>query len=198
MEYTYYEQKVTMQDAELIEGCTHNDRTSQKTFYECYCHSVMGVCSRYSGCEKEAGAMLLYVFGKLFEDMRNYPVKGDVDKWLEDRVIWNAIQYLHRDKHKYFIAKTTVYAENKPSYSRDIEEISLSDEIGKKLYLKALQELTPSYRILYNLTYIDEVPPEDIIGKLQIAEETYKMELDEARYQFKKHLTIRLNEQDLQ
>lgn len=187
-----------MLDAELIEGCTHNDRTSQKTFYERYCQSVMGICARYSGCEKEAGTMLLYVFGRLFEDICNCPVGTDIDKWLEERVIWNAIQYLHRDKHKYFIAKTTIYDENKPFNSKDVQEVQLSDEIGKKLYLKALQELTPSYRILYNLTYIDEVPPNDIINKLQIAEETYKMEVDEARYQFKKHLTIRLNEQNLQ
>lgn len=198
MEYTYYEQKVPMQDAELIEGCTHNDRTSQKTFYERYCHMVMGMCARYSGCEKEAGEMLLYVFGRLFDDLVNYPGEGDMEKWLEDKVIWNAIQYLHKDKHKYFIAKTTVYDENKPACSKDIADVSLSDEIGKKLYLKALQELTPSYRILYNLTYIDEVPPDDIIKKLQIASETYKMEVNEARYQFKKLLTIRLNEQNLQ
>jgi len=186
-----------MQDIELIEGCAHNNRDSQKAFYDRYCSVVMGMCVRYSGSEKEAEGMALYVFGKLFDEISKCPLDGDIKKWIEEKVIWNAIQYLHKDKHRYFIAKTTLYAENKPVYTKNISDVTLPDDVSKKLYLSSLQALTPSYRILYNLTYIDDIAPAQIIDNLQIAEETYKTELDEARYQFKKHLTIRLNEQNL-
>ncbi len=184
-----------MQDIELIEGCAHNNRESQKEFYNRYCPMAMGVCTRYSANEKEAESMALFVFGKLFKEIDHCPLDGDIIKWIEERMIWNAVQYLHQDKHKYFIAKTTLYVENKPSYSKDIESAMLSDEVSRKLYLSSLQALTPSYRILYNLSFIDDIPSSEIIKNLQIAEETYRTELDEARYQFKKFLTIRLNEQ---
>ena len=187
-----------MPEVELIEACAHNDLDSQKVFYDRYGRVVMGICMRYAGCEKEAGAMTQYVFRKIFEDINRCSLKEDIGQWIEQKVIWSAIQYLHCDKHKYFIAKTTVYVENKPVYSKAIDEVNLPDEMNRQLYLAALQELTPSYRILYNLTYIDEVMTEEIIKNLQIAEETYNVEIDEAKYQFKKLLTKRLNEQNLQ
>jgi|SRR6185312_7311837 len=187
-----------MQDTELIEACAHNDRAAQKAFYDRYSATVMGMCTRYSGGEKEAGGMATYVFQKLFENISTCPVDGTMERWLEQKVIWNAINYLHQDKHKYFIAKTTLYVENKPVYTMNIEDAVLPDDVGKRLYLNALQALTPSYRILYNLTYIDEVPHAEIIKNLAIAEETYKTELSEAKYQYKKLLTMRLNEQRVQ
>jgi RNA polymerase sigma-70 factor (ECF subfamily) len=185
-----------MQDIELIEGCAYNDKASQKTFYDRYANFLMGLCVRYASGEKDIIPMSLYVFKQLFNEMKAYPKDSDLQQWLTERIIWNAIQYLHKDKHKYFIAKTTLYVENKPAYE-EITEEALSADACKETYLAALQALTPSYRILYNLTYIDEVPHDDIVKKLQIAPETYKAELEEARYQFKKQLKTRIYEQRL-
>jgi DNA-directed RNA polymerase specialized sigma24 family protein len=186
------------QEMELIEACAHNDREAQKAFFDRYGSSVMGICVRYSGGEKDAEGMALHVFKKLLENIKSCPLDSSVQKWIEDTVIWNAVKYLHQDKQKYFIAKTTRYVENKPVYTKDIDEVTLQDDVGKRIYLSSLQGLTPSYRILYNLTFIDEVPREEIIKRLEIGEETYRKELDEAKYQFRKLLTISVNEQNIQ
>lgn len=186
-----------MQEAEIIEACVHNDRDAQKAFYDLYNSTVMGMCVRYSGNDKEAEGMAVYVFKKLLENIKTCPLDGSAQKWIEDTIIWDAIHFLHQDKQKYFIAKTTRYVENKPVYNKNIDEITLPDDVGAKLYLSSLQGLTPSYRILYNLTFIDEVPREVIIKRLEIGEETYKKELDEAKYQFRKLLTISVNEQSV-
>ena len=185
-----------MQDIELIEGCAHNDKAAQKAFYDRYANFLTGLCSRYCSGERDIVPMSLFVFKQLFSEMNSYPKDHDLQQWLTERIIWNAIQYLHKDKQKYFIAKTTLYAENKPAYE-DITEDALVSEACKEVYLAALQSLTPSYRILFNLTYIDEVPHDDILKKLQIAPETYKAELEEARFQFKKQLKTRIYEQRL-
>ena len=100
------------------------------------------------------------------------------------------------DGHAANSSKIRQYS-SRQACSRAATEESLSADACKEVYLAALQALTPSYRILYNLTYIDEVPHDDIVKKLQIAPETYKAELEEARYQFKKQLKTRIYEQRL-
>jgi len=101
------------------------------------------------------------------------------------------------DKQRYFIAKTTRYMENKAQTGEVNDEASLSTEDSRKIYLAALHALTPSYRILYNLTYVDEVTPDTIIQNLEIARETYKAELEQARFQFKQYLNTYLHENGL-
>jgi DNA-directed RNA polymerase specialized sigma24 family protein len=186
-----------MNPNELIQGCLHHDTSAQRNFYEQYSSQVMGICMRYAAGAKDTEAMALYVFKHLFEELSKCPADMEITKWVEDRTIWNAVKYLHQDKHRYFIAKTTRYMENKKSVEGQVDETVLSTEDSKKTYLAALQALTPSYRILYNLTYIDEVAAPEIIKNLEIAEETYKAELGEAKFQFKQYLNTYLHEQGL-
>lgn len=184
-----------MNPTELIQACLHHDNIAQRNLYEQYSPRVMGICMRYAAGAKDTESMALYVMKQLFEELGTCPADMDMKKWVEERTIWNAIEYLHQDKHRYFIAKTTRYMENKKTIEGEVDETTLSTEDSKKTYLAALQSLTPSYRILYNLTYIDEVAPPVIVKNLQIAEETYKAELGEAKFQFKQYLNTYLHEQ---
>lgn len=152
---------------------------------------------RYASGAKDTEVMAGYVFKKIFEDLLSYPEGLDMDKWVDEKAIWAAIAYLHQDKHRYFIAKTTRYMENKNTTGEPADETILSAEDSRKIYLAALHALTPSYRILYNLTYIDDVMPDKIIENLEIARDTYKVELEQARFQFKQYLNTYLNENGL-
>lgn len=152
---------------------------------------------RYASGAKDTEIMAAYVFKRVFEELMSYPVGADMDKWVDEKAIWAAIAYLHQDKHRYFIAKTTRYMENKNNIGEVADENMLNAEDSKKIYLAALHALTPSYRILYNLTYIDEVAPDKIIDNLEIARDTYKVELEQARFQFKQYLNTYLYENGL-
>jgi RNA polymerase sigma factor (sigma-70 family) len=186
-----------MNSSELIEACLHNDTTAQRHFYENYSSRVMGICMRYAAGGKDCEAMALYVFKKLYEEIVKCPKDIDMEHWVGDRAIWNAVSYLHQDKHRFFIAKTTRYMENKDNKGEPVNEASLSAEDSRKIYLAALHALTPSYRILYNLTYVDAITPDTIVQNLEIARETYKAELEQARFQFKQYLNSYLQQNGL-
>jgi|GEM_PF-1486185 RNA polymerase sigma factor (sigma-70 family) len=186
-----------MDTSQLIEACLHNDTDAQRNFYENYSPRIMGICMRYAAGGKDTESMVTYVFKKLYIELLTCPKDVDISKWVEDRAVWNAIAYLHEDKHRYFIAKTTRYMENKTQTGEVSDEASLSTEESRKIYLAALHALTPSYRILYNLTYVDEITPDTIIQNLEIARETYKAELEQARFQFKQYLNTYLHENGL-
>ncbi len=179
----------TLIENKLIEGSVRGDTGSQKAFYAQFASKILGLCCRYSSSEKDSLSMCVFVFRELFKEMKHIPKDYELQKWVTNRTIWGAIKYLHQDKHTFFIAKTTRYEENKPSYP-EIDESALTIESRRAIYLAALQSLTPSYRILYNLTYIDEIPQKEILNELQMAAETYKAELEQARYQFKKQLNV--------
>ncbi|MGP8216013.1 MAG: hypothetical protein ACLQQ4_10650 [Bacteroidia bacterium] len=186
-----------MNPSELIEGCLHNDNIAQRCFYDTYSAKVMGICMRYSAGGKDTEVMALYVFKKLYEELIKCSADTDMNKWAEERAIWNAIAYLHQDKQRYFIAKTTNYFEKKSNNNGVADEAELSTEESGKIYIAALHSLTPSYRILFNLTYIDKISPDKIVQNLEIAGETHKVELEQARFQFKQQLITSLNENGL-
>jgi RNA polymerase sigma factor (sigma-70 family) len=186
-----------MSTRELIEGCLHNDTTAQRNFYVNYAPRIMGICMRYASGMKDTELMAAYVFKNLFKELVKCPNDIEMDQWIDERAIWNAIAYLHQDKQRYFIAKTTRYMENKNSSGEPVDEAVLDTEESRKIYLAALHALTPSYRILYNLTYVDGMTPDKIIENLEIARETYKAELEQARFQFKQHLNTYLHENGL-
>lgn len=177
----------TLIENKLIEGSVRGDNGSQKAFYSRFSPMILGLCYRYSSGEKDALSMCVFVFRELFREIKHIPKDCELQKWVANRAIWGAVKYLHQDKHTFFIAKTTRYEENKPVYG-EIDENSLTAESRRQIYLAALQSLTPSYRILYNLTYIDEIPYNDLLNELQMAAETYKAELEQAKFQFKKQL----------
>lgn len=179
----------TLIESKLIEGAARGDNSSQKAFYARFSSLIMGLCCRYSSGKKDALSMCVFVFRELFKELKSIQKDSELIKWIRYRTIWNAVKYLHQDRHTFFIAKTTKYEENKTVYG-NADESQLSAEMRKEIYLTALQSLTPSYRILFNLTYIDEIPTKDILSGLQMAAETYKAELEQARFQFK----LKLNE----
>jgi RNA polymerase sigma-70 factor (ECF subfamily) len=186
-----------MNTSELIEACLHNDTSAQRYFYETYSTRIMGICMRYAAGGKDCELMASYVFKKLYIELLACPKDINMDEWVSERTIWNAIEYLHQNKQRYFIAKTTRYMENKASASKATDELELSTEDSRKIYLAALHALTPSYRILYNLTYVDEVKPDKIVENLEIARDTYKVELEQARFQFKQYLNTYLQQHGL-
>src|ERR1700740_1020415 len=115
-----------MNSSELIEACLHNDTTAQRYFYENYSARIMGICMRYAAGGKDTEAMAQYVFKKLYTELISCPKDTDISQWVDDRAIWNAIAYLHEDKQRYFIAKTTRYMENKAQTGEPVDEASLN------------------------------------------------------------------------
>lgn len=186
-----------MNNMELIEGCIHNDNVAQHLFYEQHSSHIMGICMRYGANDEDTKAMVRHVFKRLYEEIKQCSLDTDINEWVNTRTIWNAIDYLHQDKQKYFIAKTTRYNDHSNNTNESFNESEISKDDMKAMCLSALRSLTPSYRILYNLTYIDEVSPGMIVKNLEIAGETYKAELEQARFQFKQHLTTYLHEHRL-
>jgi len=70
----------------------------------------------------------------------------------------------------------------------EINENELLSHINQEEILKAVQQLTPAYRTVFNLYVVEEYTHREIAELLDISEGTSKSNLSKAKFNLKKNL----------
>jgi RNA polymerase sigma factor (sigma-70 family) len=102
-------------------------------------------------------------------------------------MVTTAVDHLRKNKHNYLIV-STVNAYEKSSAIEEVAGDEMFSTIDKEELLKAVQELTPAYRTVFNLFLIDGFTHPEIAQILDISEETSKLNLSKAKFNLKKSL----------
>jgi RNA polymerase sigma factor (sigma-70 family) len=176
-----------MNEHEIIKGCLKNDRASQKALYEQHYSKMLGVCLRYAKDKDEAKDILHEGFLKVFNNLKNFNGTGSFEGWIRRIMVNTSIDHLRKNKQNYLIV-STVYANEKASNTADEVEDDALIHIDKEEILKAVQELTPAYRTVFNLFVIEEFTHREIAEMLDISEGTSKSNLSKAKFNLKKNL----------
>ena len=180
-----------MNENEIIKGCLKNDRASQKILYEHFYDVMLGVCLRYSKTNDEAKDIVLEGFLKVFTGLKSFNHKGTLEGWIKRIMVNTAIDLLRKNKQNYLIV-STVYANEKGAEiaddTTDINDDELAAAIDSEEILKAVQQLTPAYRTVFNLYVIEEYTHKEIAEMLDISEGTSKSNLSKAKYNLRKNL----------
>ncbi|MGZ4035704.1 MAG: RNA polymerase sigma factor [Bacteroidia bacterium] len=177
-----------MNETDIIKGCLKNDRASQKILYEQFYSKMLGVCLRYSKSSDEAKDILHEGFLKVFDNLKVFKANGSFEGWIRRIMVNTAIDHLRKNKQNYLIV-STVYANDKATnVAEDIDEDDLAIHIDKEEILKAVQELTPAYRTVFNLYVIEEYTHKEIAELLDISEGTSKSNLSKAKFNLRKNL----------
>ena len=71
----------------------------------------------------------------------------------------------------------------------EVDDDELALHIDKEEILKAVQQLTPAYRTVFNLYVIEEYTHKEIAELLDISEGTSKSNLSKAKFNLRKNLT---------
>ena len=177
-----------MNETDIIKGCLRNDRASQKILYETFYSKMLGVCLRYSKNNDEAKDILHEGFLKIFSSLKKFNATGSFEGWIRRIIVNTAIDHLRKNKQNYWIV-STVYANDKASnMAEEIDEDELSLHINQEEILKAVHQLTPAYRTVFNLYVIEEYTHKEIAELLDISEGTSKSNLSKAKFNLKKSL----------
>ena len=188
-----------MTEEELIRGCPRFEHTSQRALYEIYFSKMMQLCIRYSKNQQEAKAILLDGFKNIFNDFKHY---SDLDAkrkkdnapislegWIKKQMIESAIQHMHDNKKEYFVSSTVSVRDLDKQSSDEITDEQIIRLADRELILKALQQLTPSHRAVYNLHEVDDYSHAEISRLLDISEYTSKDALSKAKFNLRKSLS---------
>ena len=168
----------------LLHACRKGNARSQDQLYRMYYSYAMGICLRYSHTHEEAVEMLNDGFVKIFTKLHQYTPGLSFKGWLRKVMINAAIDYYRRhEKHHHQVDI---------SFARHLTERAVAlDQLSTQEILQAVQQLPPSYRIVFNLYVIEGYKHEEISRQLSISVGTSKSNLSIARTKLQKILASR-------
>lgn len=171
-----------------VEACALNSRESQKVLYSSFYGYAMAICDRYVNNQDDALEILNDGFLKIFKEIHHYkPAYKDVISsfkgWLRKIMVYTAIDHFRKYQKHQLVASLDDVVYHVPSVSDDAINKLSYDEI-----IRAVQDLSPGYRAVFNLFVIEEFSHEEIAGHLGISIGTSKSNLSKARRQLQKIL----------
>src|SRR3954466_16061744 len=150
-------------EEELIRGCINQERLAQKRLYERYYSKMIGVCMRYASHKEQATEMLNMGFFKVFESIKKFAEKGtNLEAWIYRIMVNTAIDYLRAEiRHQHSDIEKTVYVEDAGDVIADL---------AAEQILEMVNQLSPSYRAVFNLYVVEGYNHSEIGGLLGISE----------------------------
>ena len=176
---------------DIIKACIKGDRKAQKQLYDHFASKMYAVCLRYANDADEAKDILQDGFIKVFLNLKQFNYKGSFEGWIR-RIIVNTALEKFRDKNYLFaVHMERGYEKDDKEYDHIISDLSAND------LLKLIQELSPQYRMVFNLYAIEGYSHKEICDILNIKEGTSKSNLSRAREILKekvgKHFMVSVN-----
>ncbi len=159
----------------IIEGCLSGKRKAQQELYNLFSEQMFGVCQYYSKDYTEAEDTLHEGFMKVFQNMKQFGNKGSLAGWIR-RIMINTALEKYRKQHQLYALNDNIDFVDDIDFSEVIDDISVQDLI------RLIRELSPKYRVVFNLYAIEGYSHREIGEMLGISEGTSKSNLSRARY----------------
>lgn len=188
-----------MHEEELIRGCLKQERSSQRALYEIYFSRMMHVCIRYAKNQHEAKSILLDGFKNIFNNFRSFSDENtkrkkdshpvSLEEWIKKEIVASAIRHLHNNKKEYFVSSTVSAKDSEKPSSSKLSDEKIMRSTDKQIIIKALQQLTPSHRAIYNLHEVEGYSHPEISKLLDISEYTSHDSLSKSKFNLRKNIS---------
>jgi RNA polymerase sigma factor (sigma-70 family) len=165
----------TFTTEELIQRCQTGDRKAQEMLYKQYASKMLGVCLRYATDKMEAEDMMQNGFVKVFQKMSDYRGEGSFEGWIRRIMVHSSIEY-YRKHHK--LMQMVDIAES--GYDEGINAAAPANLSAKDL-MNLIQQLSPGYRMVFNMYAIEGYSHKEIAETMGITEGASKSQLSRAR-----------------
>lgn len=158
----------------IIAGCQKRDEASQIMLYRMFYSYGMSICLRYAKNRESAVEMLNDGFFKIFLKIDQYHPDLPFKPWLR-RILINAAIDHYRKYDQATLAEGPLPNLPLPVYNEGLQQLEYED------LLKVLQELSPAYRVVFNLFVMEGYTHQEVAEQLGISIGTSKSNLAKAR-----------------
>jgi RNA polymerase sigma factor (sigma-70 family) len=159
---------------QTLKKCRKNDRNAQRELYESFYRFGLSVCLRYVADIEESRELLNDGFMKVFTNIEQYKPEYPFVSWFKRILINTCINHL-RKSHQNVPTSELVEAQE-VGFELDLFGKFSVDEIGH-----LIQQLSPSYRTVFNLYVIEGYEHKEIAEMLGISIGTSLSNLHKAR-----------------
>lgn len=173
-----------MTDAELIKGCIEENAFCQKSLFQRYASSLLGVCHRYARNKEDAEDILQDAFMKIFSKMSQFKGDGSFEGWLRRIVVNTALKKYTTNR---YIKEFTVGEITDPTVV-NVNDVPAFHHLTEKDLLCLINNLPDGYRIIFNLYVIEGYQHDEIAKMLGIQPGTSRSQLVKARQLLQKEL----------
>lgn len=163
----------------IILSCKKGNRNGQRKLYQLFYSFGMSISLRYTNNRNEAEEILNDGFFKVFSKIGSFDLSYPFRPWFRTIIVHAAIDYF-RSQRRF---KET-FSSWEEDYDLEVENLVLN-HLAYQDILKAVQQLTPAYRMVFNLYAIEGYKHHEIAEKLNISTGTSKSNLAKARKQLK-------------
>ena len=160
----------------IINGCLAGDRRDQELLYRRHASKLYAVCLQYSGNDEEARDILQEGFIKIFENLNHYKHEGSFEGWMH-RITVNTALEKFRCRHNLYRVDDidTIGEQDADPDNHDYAGLEAKD------LMEIIRELSPKYRMVFNLYAIEGYSHKEIGKMINISEGTSKSNLSRAR-----------------
>ena len=153
---------------------------------------MMGVCLRYIKDQDSAQEVLQEGFIKIFDKLDAFNYQGSFEGWMRRIMANSAIDTIRKSKKDPMLfdddSQFSSNSENLMEEREELEERELKAEVA----LNAIHELSPVYKMVFNLFVIEDYSHKEIAEMLNISEGTSKSNLAKAKANLSKIVTKKL------
>ncbi len=171
-------------DRDYLSACMHSERWAQELLYKDYYSSMMSVCVRYSNDREDALDILHEGFIKIFTHINKYQVGTSLNAWMKRIMVNTAIDYYRKRVRRRTEDLDSVME------AQDLNSDILS-QLSIKEILESINELSHTYRSIFNLYVIEGYPHKEIADILGISESTSRSNLVKARAKLRSLLAMK-------
>jgi RNA polymerase sigma-70 factor (ECF subfamily) len=160
---------------QIIKDCLRGNILAQRTLYEAFAESMMGVCYRYTKSVQDAEDVLQEGFMRVFKSLHQYREEGELGGWIRRIMVNTSINYLKKHIH---YRNDMVFTE--PSLHPVIEETP-ELRLQAKEIASLIRQLPTGYQAVFNLHAVEGYTHVEIGKLLGISENTSRSQYMRAR-----------------
>ena len=176
----------TVSETDLIQGSIEGNRDMQELLYRRFSPKMYAVCLRYSGNPTDAQDLLQEGFIKVFKNLGKFRGEGSFEGWMRRIFLNTSIEHYRKKVNMLSVSETQeVTIEDK--------EWNILDDLAEKDIISMIHELSPGYRVIFNMHVIEGYSHKEIADILGINEGTSKSQLARAKGVLKKMVENRLH-----
>ena len=173
---------------DIINGCVKAKRESQREFYKLYYGFAIGICMRYCHNQDDAIEIVNDGYLKIFKTINNFSprhenVEASIMGWVKKIMIYTSIDHYRKNLKNNLIDEIS----DVHFGLLDFSETPI-DMMSYKEIIELVQQLSPTYRAVFNLYVLDGYKHEEIAKQLNISVGTSKSNLAKARVNIQKML----------
>lgn len=165
----------------IINGLKRGDQKTVKSFYYQYYNYALSICLRYVNTRDDALELVNDGLMKVITKIDRYKDGVEFKYWMRRIIINTCIDHCRKDSR----IPDMLDVSHASGYS---EAESLLDKIGANEIVELVQELPPSYKLVFNLYVIEGYKHYEIAQMLGISEGTSKSNLAVARTKLQKRI----------